>query len=205
MPFVVDALAPALGPIGNFVTCISGPAGSGKTTLGLQIATAALQAGEQVVFIDAHSGLSMERLQQMVHRTDALKRFLVRKVYNFQEQDTMIARLPEVMEDFGLVIVDSLGGFYRASTIEEASKRQLELQMRVLVEIARYVPVVVTNQVFEDLKARQQRMIAEEIIGFWAEKKVRLSTRPFRMRVVDGEGEREAPYTIAAGGLELAQ
>lgn len=203
MAYNLAEIDSVVGPISNFITCIYGPAGSGKTTLAMQIVSETLNQGGQVLFIDINSGLSMERLQSLVADRQQLKRLLVKKVNSFHEQEMMINKIPLLLEDFGLIIVDSITSFYRINHADYNTKRSLEMQMRILSEASHTIPVVVVNQMYDDLKKGIQRMVAEDIVGKWSDKKIQLYNKPHKIKVITVGEVKEHFYEIKEKGIIL--
>ena len=149
------------------ITEIYGEGGSGKTNVCLSTAIHTAKRGELVIFVDTE-GVSMERFEQMGGNEDVAKNILFYKVYKFSQQGEVIERIAKLVEqrDVGLIIVDSMTEFYRAEMgveeeINTRKRRGLAWQLSVLNTIARKrnIAVLITNQVYMDMKTRELKPI----------------------------------------------
>ena len=62
---------------GREVTCIYGPAASGKTTLALMACVEAAKEGKKVLFIDTEEGFSVDRFKQISGDVYLLKNIII--------------------------------------------------------------------------------------------------------------------------------
>ncbi len=170
---VFDALLS--GYEGGVLTALYGPAGTGKTTICLLAAIAAIRAGKKVIFVDTEGGFSTVRFQQLLQneaKEQYLEKIFLLKPMTFGDQTKTIARLREVVnEKIGLIIVDSVSSLYRVEIAKhegvKAINADLGLQLYYLSSIARKytIPVLVTSQVYADFEERDKvRMVGGDII-----------------------------------------
>lgn len=137
------------------LTLIYGVAGTGKTNICLQMAYNVLKEGKKVAIIDTE-GISYDRVSQIFGDESLLKNLLVFQVHGFEEQSdrvTKVSRMAESRGALGLIIVDSLTGFYRLNTDDPLSRNDFNRQTELLTETARKsdVPVLVTSQVYSNI------------------------------------------------------
>lgn len=174
---VFDALVS--GYEGGILTALYGPAGTGKTTVCLLAAIAAIRAGKKVIFVDTEGGFSTVRFQQLLQneaKEQYLEKIFLLKPMTFGDQTKTIARLREVVnEKIGLIIVDSISSLYRVEIAKhegvKAINADLGLQLYYLNIIARkyMIPVLVTSQVYADFDERDKvRMVGGDIMKYGA-------------------------------------
>lgn len=137
------------------LTLVYGVAGTGKTNICLQMAYNVLKEGKKVALIDTE-GISYDRVSQIFGGEDLLKGLLVFQVHSFDEQSdrvTKISRMAEARGALGLIIVDSLTGFYRLNHDDPLVRNDFIRQTELLTETARKsdVPVIVTSQVYSNM------------------------------------------------------
>ena len=146
------------------ITQIYGASGTGKTSICLMLAYNTAQSGLKVAYIDTE-GLSPERVSQIFQNKDALKNVFIYDVIDFKQQSTAIKELAKLCKDeeIKLVIVDSFTFLYR-SELEDVErqikiKRELIAQLTFLLGLARKfdMAVVITNQVFTDIKTGEEK------------------------------------------------
>ncbi|MCX8173897.1 MAG: DNA repair and recombination protein RadB [Thermoplasmata archaeon] len=198
------------------ITEIFGEAGSGKTNLCLVLAKNVVLSGKKVMYIDTE-GISAERLEQICGKdADKIAReMLVARCYSLEEQQAMVEEAVKKArkENVGLVILDSGTVFYRINIgmEEEAGERQsLAGMVNALSKLARTesIPVVITNQVYMDVK----KGTFEPIDGAMLQHNAKIIIR-FE-KLADGKRRavllkhrslpegREALFTITQNGIE---
>lgn len=138
------------------VTLLYGEAGTGKTNLSLVMSRNVVLQGKRVIYIDTE-GLSMERMKQICGEDfdSVIKNMLISEVHSFEEQEKMVekaVKLAEGNDDIGLIVVDSISMYYRASSRGDSRKTMVR-QSTSLLQVARKkgIPVIITSQVFTDL------------------------------------------------------
>lgn len=140
----------------QIITQFVGEGGSGKSTLCLCAAVAALSKGKGVIYIDTE-GFSADRFTQIAGEKAAeyAASLYISEPSSFEEQGTMIAESEQFLKSgaAGLIIVDSATALYRTQANDKDALSQLSRQMMTLLGMAkRYnVPAVITNQVFMDI------------------------------------------------------
>jgi DNA repair protein RadB len=163
------------------VTLIYGEAGTGKTNLCLVLASNLASQGKKVIFIDTE-GVSIERLRQVSgDRFEPVsKNILFSEVHGFEEQEKMVekaVKLADANDEVGLIVVDSISMYYRASSRGEPSIRKTMSGQAVnLLRVARRrkIPVVVTSQVFTDVDTGNYEALGGHVLHHSAKVIVRL-------------------------------
>ncbi len=163
-------------PFGK-VTHVYGVAGSGKTTLVLQLAVVVANQGSKVVYIDSGRQFSSERLQQMcgTNFEPVGSNIIVIQPQTFFEQSEIIDRLELfVRKDVHLVVVDSLTSLYRKALTKDKERtvvyhQELNRQIAVLLDLAAHhkIPLVLTNQVTEKPDTPATIPVAPSILRYW--------------------------------------
>ncbi len=148
----------------GIITQIYGEAGTGKTSILLQLAVGAVARGKKVIFIDTE-GFSVERFKQIAG--DEAKavgaKIVVFEPLNLEQQHAAIKDAARIMgKEFGLLILDSATSLYRAAFEGDDNRpvrRALAVQLGELQEMARRhrIPVVVTNQVYMEIETGNLR------------------------------------------------
>lgn len=144
------------------VTEIYGEAGSGKTLFCLDLAVRVAREGRWVIYIDTE-GVSVDRLRSIAgdELERLLKRFLLSTPKDLEEQGRAVASAASLAREgkrpVGLIVLDSATFFYRlslAGSDEDEARQALSLELADLVvaSIATEIPVVLTNQVWRNLK-----------------------------------------------------
>ncbi|MEK6952671.1 MAG: hypothetical protein AABX29_06685, partial [Nanoarchaeota archaeon] len=151
-------------------------------------------------------GFSIDRFMQIcgLSYLNYLDRLLLIRVNNFDEQCKKIDSLMNLV-GIDLVIVDSLGVFYRKEVKENPSEvnKKMDRQLRILTEITRKgVPVIITNQVSTDLENNEIRMVGGDMVKSWAKKLIELKKDP-RKIILKKPEEREAKFEIVNEGIRL--
>jgi len=147
------------------VTQIFGASGTGKTSICLMLSYNAVLSGFKVAYIDTE-GISAERVNQIFKDKEKLKDVYIYDVIDFKQQSSAIkelAKLCKEEEKLKVVIVDSFTFLYR-SELEDVdrqvkAKRELIAQLTFLLGLARKfdLAVVITNQVFTDVKSGEEK------------------------------------------------
>ena len=144
------------------VTEIYGEGGSGKTLFCLEVAVRVAREGHWVLYVDTE-GVSVDRLRAIAgdELERILRKFLLSTPKDLEEQTRAIATACALAREgkrpVGLIVVDSATFFYRLSlsgSDEDEARQALSLELADLVVTAlrAHVPVVITNQVWRNLK-----------------------------------------------------
>jgi RecA/RadA recombinase len=163
------------------VSLIYGEAETGKTTLTMQCAINCAEQGYKTLFVDCDGTFSAKRLSQMASEKfkEIVELIILMKPNNFREQMLVIDQLTDyITKNFGLVIIDTVTGLYRARVAESPEKafelnRELNRQMALLAQIAKTqkISVLLTSQVrnvFDDAHVSIEP-VATRVLKFWAD------------------------------------
>ncbi len=137
------------------VSQVYGEPSTGKTNICMQTAVETVEDGGGVVYIDTE-GLSLERLRQIGGDSieDRAHDFIIKEVYDFEEQAVAVRDVEDLAADTDLIILDSATGLYRVEQEQEEDKesalRRLTRQVTQLTSTARRydLAVVATNQIY---------------------------------------------------------
>jgi DNA repair protein RadB len=144
------------------VTELYGEAGSGKTIVCLEAARRVALAGRWVVYIDTE-GLSVDRVSAGAgdRLPELLRHMLVATPKSLEEQTRAVRTACGLARDrkrpVGLIVLDSATFFYRltlGADTEDEGRQALTEQLGLLVAttLSELVPVLVTNQVWTNLR-----------------------------------------------------
>tara|TARA_B100000519_G_scaffold41137_1_gene31225 strand:- start:359 stop:1012 length:654 start_codon:yes stop_codon:yes gene_type:complete len=135
------------------VSLVYGEAGTGKTSLALQLSREAIKAypDHVVLFVDTE-GLSLERMSQIFGDSDASKLLMIRPSSLTDLHQTLTKKL-EKHPKISLIVVDTINAFVRLSYLKNkqlSSRQFLEMTsiLQPLAEKGDY-PVLISAQVFE--------------------------------------------------------
>jgi DNA repair protein RadB len=197
------------------ITQFFGEPASGKSTVAMIAAIAALRAGQSVVYIDTE-GFSIERFRQIAGTdTEAVAdRLYLFEPFDFDHQGQVIAECEKVLKAHtcGLLVMDSATALYRTDL--EKGRDALQVLTRQMVHLLGYakrydIPAIITNQVYMDTA----RNTCYGLGGYALE---HISKVIVRLEKGEGAGERRArlvkhrsrpegasfSYTITEGGIE---
>jgi len=156
------------------LTNVYGPAGSGKTNISILASISCVENGKKAIFIDTEGGFSVERLSQMTKNFEKVsKNIIVIEPKSFEEQDNAIKGLEKMLDNAGLIVLDSLVNLYRlelsGDKIQEVN-RKLANQLRILSKISREkdIPVLITNQVYSDFEKNNIELVSRDISKYWS-------------------------------------
>lgn len=190
----------------DVITTLYGPAGSGKTNLCLIASVYQALLGKKVIYIDTEGGFSVERVKQIATSDRVLKNIFILRATNFSEQREAINKLLYLVnKQVGLVVVDSIAMLYRLELgmanqeknfdRVQAINRALARQLRILAEIARkkYIPVLVTNQVYSEFLSREElesgkeksvSMVGGDLLKYWSKCIIELQNLPGKKKAI---------------------
>jgi DNA repair protein RadB len=138
------------------LTQFFGEPASGKSTLCMIAAIAALRAGQTVAYIDTE-GFSIERFRQIAGAdTDAIAdRLFLFEPLDFEHQGQVITECEKVLKAHkpGLLVMDSATALYRTDL--EKGRDAIQLLTKQMIHLLGYakrydLPVIITNQVYMD-------------------------------------------------------
>lgn len=175
----------------NEVVCIYGEPATGKTTIALQAAIDLAARGGKVVFLDTEKGFSVERFRQLAgfNYIDIIDKILIWRVENFDDQCKKVNMLPN-FHNIGLVVVDSLGFYYRKVLKENvySTNKNMDWQLKVLSELSKNFPVILTNQVYKNIDNNEITPVGGEMIKKKCHKLIHLEREPRKFVVKKPEG-----------------
>lgn len=168
----------------NEITCIYGKASSGKTTLAKLAAIEQAKKYQKVVYIDTENGFNLERMKQFAgdNLQNILENIILFRPGRFSEQNKIIRSLPE-MKNISMIIIDTISHFYRVKVREEPRVYNLWMwrQLNILNEISKNIPVIITNQVYNNIRKDSIEMIGGEMLKKMSNKIIRLEKDPRRL------------------------
>ncbi|MBD3192818.1 MAG: AAA family ATPase [Candidatus Heimdallarchaeota archaeon] len=199
---------------------IFGKAGSGRTTLALQIACNISLLGQKVLYIDTEGKVSGKRIKELVgdkfkQVNDQLKLFYPK---NFSEQHDFIQRIEFYLSnrEIGLIVVDTITNLYRQGrmlgTIGKNNYEKLAFQVALLRQLAKKhsLKILLINQATiskkddpGNLKREQVSPVAKAIMNYWADREIILVAYgwgDFEARI-PGEFEGRVKFKIDASGV----
>jgi DNA repair protein RadB len=153
------------------ISHIFGEPGSGKTTLGLQLAVNVIRREKRVIFVAADQ-FPGERFAQIAG-TDVEsigQKLLVFEVKGFDQQRATLRNIKRIAkENVGLIVLDTATTYYRleqSKNTETALQHALVNQLLLLLGLAKKfdLSVVVTNQVYADVVTEEVLPVAGYLI-----------------------------------------
>ncbi|MBR9682681.1 MAG: DNA repair and recombination protein RadB [Candidatus Aenigmarchaeota archaeon] len=165
------------------ITNFYGPPGTAKTQLALLAALAVVKENKKVIFIDTEGGFSPERLEQMYGKNieDIVDKIIIFEPKDWIEQKETFEKIEQACKenDVGLVALDSIVALWRVTITENNAQeinRELATQLSILSKIAREnkIPVLVTNQVYDDIETGETKMSCKNIVKWWSKNIIEL-------------------------------
>lgn len=179
------------------INLIYGEAATGKTTLVMQEALKEAKNNKKIAFIDTENSFSVERIKQMDKNYEELiKKIFVFNPKNFLEQHELIKNLRK----FDLIIVDTIGHFYRRAIKENiyATNARLNKQLRILKELN--CKVLVTNQVYYDVNKDRLRNLGENVLVKYVDNIIKLDKNPRKLITKN----KKIDFKISDSGLSFS-
>ena len=168
----------------NEISCIYGEASTGKTTLAKLAAIETARKNKKVVYVDTENGFNSERIKQLAgdEFQNVLENIILFKPKRFSEQNKIIRSMPE-MKNVSLIIVDTISYFYRAKVKEKPKIYNMWIwrQFKILNELSKNTPVIITNQVYSNIKKKNIEMIGGEMFRKLSNRIIRLEKNPRRL------------------------
>jgi len=162
------------GLLEGSITQIYGEYATGKTAYCLQAASKVIADGRRVVYVDTENGFSPERAIQ-IGGEKILGDIRVYSPDDFSQQVSTIVGIEQSLpKDIGLVVVDSLVSLYRVEASGSDRRAELigelSLQLLLLSRIARKrrIPVIVTNQVYDDFEGPGVLPLGGHTVRYWS-------------------------------------
>lgn len=163
------------------LTIIYGEPATGKTTLALLATLHAAKTGSPI-FIDTEAGFSTERIKQLSPEYETLLgKVKYKHAKNYFKQGEALKNALTI--DANLLVLDTIGAHFRAEVKKNPEKTQqlLQWQIETLRKISKQIPVIITNQVYQDPTTGKTRMTAERILKPWADQIIKLEKDPRRI------------------------
>ena len=162
------------------INYVYGPPGSGKTTLCTLASIQLLKDNKKVIYIDTENGFSVDRFKQLTNNLKLLDNLLIVRIKSFNEQVEKINSLKK-LKNISLVIIDSLGKFYREEVKQNPKEMngKLALHLNDLREFTKNnVPVIITNQVYSDIEKNKIVPVGGEMVKKFCKKIIELKIKP---------------------------
>ncbi len=192
------------------ITDISGPGGSGKTQLAMQISLNSLQQST-VLYQDTSGGFRPERMLEMIKMRgldpSLLDDVIVARITNTAEQLEYVKKIPAMQPR--LVVIENITDLFSF----EYSKESSMLEKHVLfikymhelsfLAVQNKIAVVVTN-VVRNMDGREVENLNNSISMF-VHKKIKLQKdgKKYQAQVLPSfGGKKEILYTITQSGIE---
>lgn len=175
------------------ITCIYGPAATGKTTMCLMAAVELAKNNKKVVFLDTENSFNIDRLRQIAgwNYISILDKILLIKVNNFEDQCKKFEML-EKFSNIDLVVIDSISNFYRKEIHKDVKEinNKLIKQIKILNKLTRNgIHVLVTSQVYNKFDEKQVSFLGGKIIENFCKKLIELQKEPRNLILKKPKGE----------------
>jgi len=180
---------------------IYGEAGSGKTTLAIQLACNVCSNQKKVVLIDTEGKVSGSKIKGIIQPLEFSLINKNLKLYNpnsFQKQYELIRNLEFYLlkqQHIGLIIIDTITNLYRQERNNEQDEkinyRKLAYQVALLRKISydKKIPIIIFNQAtmvkkedsdsFSNLRLERVNPVAKAIMSYWADREIILISHGF--------------------------
>ena len=193
-----------VGELKKEMLMVYGEAGSGKTTLALQLALSCVDGNKKVLYFDTEAGFSLERFRQMTGDkwAEKLDDIILVKIADFQEQYDKVASFVPLANKFRLIVVDTIGHHYRGEVRKDAqaANKVMDRQMRLLFEMSKHAPVILTNQVYSNVENNSITSVGGKMILKWCQKVIELQKKP-RIIYARKPEEKQSLFNIVDNGL----
>lgn len=186
------------------ILLLYGEGGSGKTTISLMAAREFSKLKGKVLFFDAENNFSTERFEQLTkdNYKDCMENVLLLNIKNFNLQHTQIKNL-EGIKNVSLIIIDSLTHFYRRlySREPEIAKAMLAKQLSILKLISKYIPIIVTSQVYSNMN-NGVMPLAHDVLSKFCGIVIKLEKSPRRLFLLS-PNKKQAYIKIVDEGIKI--
>lgn len=189
--------------IGSYkgLSMIYGEASTGKTTL-CKLAAIEYSKKGKVIFLDTENGFNTDRLKQMKDDfNNVLKKIVLIKAKSFYQQHIAIKDMHS-LRGVSLVVVDTIGNHYRVHVKKDYKKANaiLRKQVSLLKELSKTVPVIITTQVYSDIKSGLINPIGGKIVVNESDVVIRLDKNPRRI-IIEKPFSKDMLFEINAKGM----
>ncbi len=186
-------------------TLLYGAAATGKTTIAKIAAIEQAKNGKKVIFMDTENEFNIERFKQLAGENykELLENILLFRINSFKDQQLKIKNVKEICKKASLVIIDSIGNRYRTLVKSKPvlANRMLISQVRMLNDISKDIPVIITNQVYTSIKDNSTRVVGGEIIRESCTYLIELEKNENRKAILKKPINREINFEIKENGL----
>ena len=180
------------------ITMIYGKPATGKTTCCLHAAIAAAKQKRKVFYVDTEKGMYLERVRQLDSKwQEILVNLFVIQPKSFEEQRIALEKSRELVGEGDVLIIDTIGFFYRRELQQNPQKanQEVDKQLRVISGIAKKVPVLMTNQVYEKMDGTVQN-VGGEMLKNWSKTIIELRQERGRKLVIEKPQKKELEFEI---------
>ena len=188
----------------NELVAFYGSSGSGKTTISMIAGLGLAKYGKKTLFLDTQNGFSVERFIQLAGPNYGayLERVFVINLNSFDEQTRKVCDLVKVADNFDLIIIDSFNNHYRKEVRNNiyVVNKLMEKQIRVLNELSKKKPIIITNQIYTDLREKKEVMAGRDIIEKWCSRIFELKNNP-RSIIEKKPGKRDVKFELKNNGV----
>lgn len=187
------------------ICCIYGEPASGKTTIVKEAALYQSKNNKKVIFIDSEKSFSIERLMQLCNNDkNVLKNIFVLEPKSLKVQGKYLKRLLK-LKNLDLVIIDSIGIYYRYNLKKDANKTNKEMhrQFNILSELcSKKIGVLITNQVYTDIEKNEVTLVGGNMLRNWSKYLIKLEKNP-RKLILEKPEKKEVLFKIGNEGTSL--
>lgn len=169
----------------GIITTVYGPASSGKTTICMLSSISCVNSGKKVLFVDSERGFSINRFSQL---SPDFKKILESIIFfnpsDFEDQHRLVSQLEKVINNVGLIIVDTISFLYRIAIANRSEIKRLNniliSQMGLLQSLAsRFnIPIIISSQVYSSFEEKDKvNIVGGEILKFASKCLIELSPK----------------------------
>jgi len=188
-----------LGGYRNSITCIYGPAATGKTTMCLLAALEQAKYKKKILFLDTEQGFSVERAKQLCPEfKERLNHIFVLNPKTFKQQEEQTLK---ISKNFDLIIIDTIGSLYRLEIKKDKDKANDSLykQLKHLIELK--IPIIITNQVYSNFE-NNIKVIGGKMVEKFSYYLIKLGKNP-RKIMVEKPVKKESLFDIKEEGVSF--
>ncbi|MBT4334522.1 hypothetical protein HOD61_01775 [archaeon] len=194
----------------NGISALYGLPTSGKSCLALMAVLEQLKEGKNVFFLDVKNDFNLNRLEQISgNKLNNLNHLFVLKIKNFKHQQDKVKELILLTEKkpISLIVIDGFNFYYRTlyNSRPNLAKAMLNSQLKQLKELSKTIPIILTNDVFENFKTKIVQMLGNNTIEWWIDNKLRLDveeTFPNRLNLLKPKKSGYFEFNIIERGIE---
>jgi len=184
------------------ICCVYGLPATGKTTLVKEAAILQSKEGGKVVYIDSEKSFNVDRALQINDDKKILDNIFILKPKDLKEQGKFLKSLLK-FDDLSLVIVDTIGIFYRLELKKDVYgvNKEIDKQFNILSELClKGVSVLITNQVYANFETNDIKLVGGNMFENWSKCLIKLEKNP-RKLVLEKPENKEVLFEIGNKGL----